>query len=157
MVTPGPKTLRLKSRRLPIYVRAIGMVLLTLMYPTTWETEYFGGIDISIWTWSPIRWPSCIWLPLWLVNSLKTSPICFLRLPYRVFSRYFGIQTRWYLQSYVVWLKLLLLFIGNLLHVSFVRFTDWRLSYILPELSNPRSLPSTVGGLPGIIINLHIA
>jgi hypothetical protein len=54
-------------------------------------------------------------------------------------------------QSHVVWLKLLLLFIESLLEVSFGRFTDWRLSYILPELSNSGSLPSKAGGLPGII------
>ena len=35
--------------------------------------------------------------------------------------------------------------------MSFGRFTDWRLSYILPELSNSGSLPSKAGGLPVII------
>jgi hypothetical protein len=130
------------------------MALFPLIHPTTWETEYLGGIDISMWTRSPTKWPSWIWLSLWLANSLKTSPMCFLRLPYRTFFRYFGIQTRWYLQSHVVWLKLLLFFIESLLEVSFGRFTDRRLSYILPQLSNSGSLPSKAGGL-SVIIRAH--
>jgi hypothetical protein len=44
-----------------------------------------------------------------------------------------------------------LFFIESLLEVSFGRFTDRRLSYILPELSNSWSLPSKAGGLSVII------
>src|SRR5271156_6500509 len=40
------------------YVRARWIALLPLMYPTTCETAYFGGMDINICTWSGIKCPS---------------------------------------------------------------------------------------------------
>ena len=48
-----------------------------------------------------------------------------------------------------MWLNLLLSLIESLLKVNFSRFTDWRLSYIFPELSNAADLPSKgpTGGL----------
>jgi hypothetical protein len=43
----------------PINVRAIWIALFPFMYPTC-DTEYLGGIDTSICTWSRMRCPSSI-------------------------------------------------------------------------------------------------
>ncbi|GHV91168.1 hypothetical protein AGMMS50268_16710 [Spirochaetia bacterium] len=45
---------------LPTNLRAIAIALFPLMYPTTWATEYFGGISISICTWSGYKCPCII-------------------------------------------------------------------------------------------------
>ncbi len=37
-------------------------------------------------------------------------PSCWRRATYNVFRRYFGINTRWYVHSHLVWLRLSLLF-----------------------------------------------
>jgi hypothetical protein len=38
-----------KFCRLPMQFRAIDIALFPLIYPTTWATEYFGGISINTW------------------------------------------------------------------------------------------------------------
>src|SRR5215213_3989616 len=76
------------------------------MNPTTWDTEYFGGIDNSIWTWSGIKCPSSTRLSLWPASLRNTSPRWVLNWPYSTFRRHFGMNTMWYLHSHVVWLKL---------------------------------------------------
>jgi hypothetical protein len=43
-------------------VRPIAIALFLLIYPTTAETAYFGGISISIWIWSEHTWPTTILL-----------------------------------------------------------------------------------------------
>ncbi len=42
--------------------------------PITLETLYFGGIASSMWTWSGIRCPSMISIPLYWQSFLKISP-----------------------------------------------------------------------------------
>ncbi len=76
------------------------------MYPITWATEYFGGIEISMCTWSGIRWPSTTWLSFCFASVLNTSPNRRRSSPYSVFFRYFGMNTTWYLQSHTLWLRL---------------------------------------------------
>ena len=129
---------------------AIHIALLPLTYPTTCATAYLGGIDISICTWSDIRCPSHTLLYFCWAKSLIISPKYFLSCPYRIFLRFFGIQTIWYLQSQTVWFKLCLLSIGSLLSVNFERFTAWRLSYIPANVKLWES-PGKAGGLPMII------
>src|SRR5215211_6679733 len=82
------------------------MALLPLMNPTTCDTECFGGIDTSIWTWSGIRCPSSIRLSFWAASLRNTSPRCFRNWPYNTFLRHFGMNTTWYLHSQAVWFKL---------------------------------------------------
>ena len=45
---------------LPKDTRAIWIALFPLRNPTTCETEYLGGIEISMCTWSALRCPSMI-------------------------------------------------------------------------------------------------
>src|SRR5215471_4149971 len=82
------------------------MALLPLIYPSTSATAYFGGIRISIWTWSCTICPSMIVLPRCPANSRNTGPKNFRILPYNAFFRPFGINTTWYLQSHFEWLRL---------------------------------------------------
>src|SRR4030095_10474131 len=51
------------------------MALFPLIYPTTCATEYFGGIEISMCTWSNIKWPCSIRLSRCPANSLNILPI----------------------------------------------------------------------------------
>ena len=90
----------------PINVRAMWIALFPFMYPTTCDTEYLGGIDTSICTWSRMRCPSSIRLSRCIANCLSTSPSCWRRAPYNAFLRYFGMYTMWYLHSHFVWLRL---------------------------------------------------
>src|SRR5215217_6884492 len=76
------------------------------MNPITWDTEYFGGIDNSIWTWSGIRCPSSTRLSFWPASLRNTSPRWTLNWPYSTLRRHFGMNTMWYFQSHIVWLKL---------------------------------------------------
>jgi hypothetical protein len=90
-----------------------------------WERAYFGGIAINMWTWSPSRWPSTILLSFSRARSLRASPRCFLRFPYNPFFLYFGIQTKWYLQSHVIWDKLLRSCIESLLFCELRAIHEW--------------------------------
>src|SRR5947199_6150159 len=82
------------------------MALLTMMNPATCETECFGGIDNSIWTWSGIRCPSSTRHSFWEASFRNTSPRRTLNSPYSTFRRHLGMNTTWYLHSHAVWLKL---------------------------------------------------
>ena len=69
------------------------IALFPLINPITCATEYFGGIENNMCTWSAIRWPS----------STSDSPLlCQIpehrsqispQLTYSDFRRYFGINT----------------------------------------------------------------
>ena len=101
----------------PRKLRAMWIALFPFMYPTTWDTEYFGGIDTSICTWSRIKCPSSIRLSRCIANCLSISPNRWRRTPYKAFLRYLGINTMWYLHSHLVWLKLSFSFTISLLSV----------------------------------------
>jgi hypothetical protein len=57
-------------------------------------------------TWSGIRWPSITWHSFCFAKVRNTSPNFRRSSPYRVFLRYFGMKTTWYLQSHTLWLRL---------------------------------------------------
>src|SRR3954453_15201473 len=108
------------------------------MNPTTCDTAYFGGIAISICTWStsndPLRFRS-----LSAASLRNTSPRCFFSCPYNVFRRHFGINTTWYLHSHLLWLRLsnssilALLFVCLAAHDSeFPRWTPVSVKLLLP-------------------------
>ena len=59
------------------YTRARGMALFPLLYPTTCDTAYFGGIAIGMGTWSGLKCPSRIRLSLCSASLRNTSPRCF--------------------------------------------------------------------------------
>jgi hypothetical protein len=56
------------------------------MYPMTCATEYFGGIEISMCTWSGIRWPSRILHSYCEAKARNISPIRWRSFPYSAFS-----------------------------------------------------------------------
>src|SRR4029450_6602430 len=82
------------------------MALLPLIDPITSATAYFGGIRMSIWTWSCTICPSTMGLPRCPASSRNTGPRKPRILPYTAFLRPFGIKTTWYLQSHFEWLRL---------------------------------------------------
>src|SRR5829696_3774783 len=109
------------------------------MNPTTCDTAYFGWIDISICTWSGIRWPSKISLSFCCASLRNISPRCFFNCPYNVCLRHFGINTTWYLHSHLLWLRLSnssildLLFVCLAAHDSeFPRWTPVFVKLLLP-------------------------
>ena len=95
-----------KFRFRPPYRRAIQMALFPFRKPITWDTAYFGGMLISMFTWSSCRLPERISLSFGRVNSAKTRPNSFRIWPYRTFRRYLGMKTTWYLHSHQVCDKL---------------------------------------------------
>ncbi len=63
------------------------------MYPRTENTEYFGGMDMSIWTCPASKWPSDILLSRYLANLCGTAPK-FTRISLNIFFfLYLGIHT----------------------------------------------------------------
>src|SRR5215470_11926011 len=74
---------------------AIQIELFPFRYPITSATEYFGGIEISMCTWSDIRCPSSIWHSLRRASSRNTLPNCRRTYPNSSFLRYFGVNTTW--------------------------------------------------------------
>src|SRR6516162_9757277 len=82
------------------------MALLPLIYPITSATAYFGGIRMSMWTWSCTICPSTMVLPRCPASSRNTGPRKPRILPYSAFFRPFGIKTTLYLQSHFEWLRL---------------------------------------------------
>ena len=78
------------------------IALLPLMYPTTCDTAYFGGIAIIMCTWSGIKCPSSIRLSFCAASFLNTSPRWRRNSPYSAFPRHLGMNTTWYLQSHRV-------------------------------------------------------
>jgi hypothetical protein len=132
----------------PINLRAMWMALFPFTYPTTCDTEYLGGIDTSIGTWSRIKCPSSIRLSRCIANCFSTSPNWWRRAPYNAFLRYFGMNTMWYWHSHLVWLRLSTSFTKVSFPCDFKRFTDRRLSFFTPELSNCWSPPAKLGVYP---------
>ena len=89
----------------PMKVRARWMAAFPLMKPTTWATEYCGGIDSSMGTCSPITCPSSIRPAFCAANARKTSPRCRRNSWESAFRRDVGRHTTCYVQSHVVWLR----------------------------------------------------
>src|ERR1700745_2421161 len=118
------------------------MALLPLMNPTTWETAYFGGIEIILWAWSGMRCPSSILLSFCVASLRNTSPRCFLNSPYRVFLRHLGMNTTWYLHSHLVWLRLVLVHRRTLLSCAWWltsrEFRRWTTALNVKLLLPPR-------------------
>jgi hypothetical protein len=79
----------------------IRIALFPLIYPTVFETLYFGGILKHKWIWSGIACPSSNSIPFWRHRSRMIGPIFFLNCPYIVSCRYFDTNTMWYLQSHL--------------------------------------------------------
>ncbi len=123
------------------------MALLPLIKPTTFETAYFGGILMHIWTWSGIRCPSSILQPFCLANSWNNYPRRFRNLPNITFFLLFGINTMWYLQFHFVWLKLWYSLIGD----SPYSWSSFRESSRPTYRSNLCESPGIAGGLPYLI------
>src|SRR3974377_209184 len=90
-----------KLRNLRCTFCAIQIELFPFRYPITSDTEYFGGVDISMCTWSAIKCPSSIWHSLRWASSRNTLPKCRRICPNSNFLRYFGVNTTWYLHSHV--------------------------------------------------------
>jgi hypothetical protein len=67
--------------------------------PMTCATEYLGGIEIIICTWSAIRCLSSIWHSFCPGNSRITRPNSRGICPYNTFFRHFGMNTMRYLHS----------------------------------------------------------
>jgi hypothetical protein len=122
------------------------MALFPLIYPTTCATEYFGGIEINMCTWSNIKWPCSIRLSRCPANSLNTLPIRWRKAPYNAFFRYFGINTMWYLHSHRVCFRLSRSFNKVSFPCDFERFTDQRLSFFHPANVKLLQSPSVAGG-----------
>jgi hypothetical protein len=80
---------------------AIQIELFPFRYPITSATEYFGGIEINICTWSGSRCPSSILHSLRRASSWNTVPNCRRICPNNAFLRYFGVNATWYLHSHV--------------------------------------------------------
>ena len=59
------------------------------------DIAYFGGIAISMCTWSLIRCPSSIRLSFCCARCRNTSPRCFRSYTYNVLRRHFGMNTTW--------------------------------------------------------------
>src|SRR3990170_7248064 len=89
------------------------MALLPLMYPTTCDTAYLGGIEINMCTWSGIKCPSSILHSFCSANLRNTSPKWHRNSPYNVFLRHLGMNITWYLHSHFVWLRLSISSIAN--------------------------------------------
>src|SRR5215468_2699001 len=104
-VPPGPELVAQKVPQLSFHVLRNPDRALPFRYPITSATEYFGGIDINMCTWSGIRCPSSILHSLRRASSWNTVPKCRLICPNSNFLRYFGVNTTWYLHSHVAWFK----------------------------------------------------
>src|SRR5262244_2962731 len=68
------------------------MALLPLIDPITSATAYFGGIRMSMWTWSCTICPSMMVLPRCPASSRSTGPRKPRIWPYSAFFRPFGIR-----------------------------------------------------------------
>lgn len=91
------------------------MLLFPFKNPIIPDTLYFGGISISICTWSGHTSASIIVIPFHLHNSLNIFPISNLLLSKNTFLLYFGANTTWYLQFQLVCDKIFTSFILNVL------------------------------------------
>src|SRR6185295_1693813 len=136
-----------KLRFLSPYTRARWIALLPLMNPTTCDTAYFGGIEISMCTWSGIKCPSSIFDSFCAASLRNTSPRCRRSSRYSVFVRHFGMKTTWYLQSHVVWLQAWYSSIGGGPSVC-VAAHGWKSADGLSDSSNCYCLPGRAGGSP---------
>lgn len=72
----------------------------------TLATLYFGGIASSTCTWSGIRCPSIISIPLYSHSFLRISPMSLLIWLQIALRLYFGVNTMWYLHIHFVWERL---------------------------------------------------
>src|SRR5215471_9054675 len=82
-----------KLRNLRSTFCAIQIELFPFRYPITSDTEYFGGIDISMCTCSGIKWPSLIWDFLRRASSRNYLPKCRRICPNSNFLGDLGVNT----------------------------------------------------------------
>lgn len=78
--------------------------LFPFRYCTAFDTDRFGGIDISICTWSRFTEPAYICISLLLEISRSSSRHRKPTSPPSTACRYFVDHTKWYLQSHTEWL-----------------------------------------------------
>ena len=137
---------------LPWKVRVIWTALLLLIKPIIWATEYLGGIESKVWTWSGSKWPSMTVHSFCLAKSRNIPPKYFRKSPKIDFLRYFGIQMTWYLQSHLVWLRLCSSCMGSLLFLNFERF--WRVKLLIsPGTVKLWESTGKAGSLPDYYLN----
>ena len=92
--------------------------LFPFRYPTTVETEYFGGIHNTKCTWSIWTFPSMISNSLHLHSSRIISRADRPISPFNIWNLYFGHHTKWYLHSHTACANFLKLLIEYLLWIS---------------------------------------
>jgi hypothetical protein len=91
------------------------MALLPFKNPTISDTDYFGGIDNTRWTWSFCTLPSNPSIFFHSHSCLIISRADLPTSPVKILNLYFGHHTKWYLQSYTACANLLNLPIEYLL------------------------------------------
>ena len=102
----APKCCPTKFRLPQASPRAMWIALLPLMNPLTDATEYFGGTDKRMCTWSGIKCPSSTVHSFCSASDLNTVPGSLRNGANNALRRYFGMNTTWYLHSQVVCLRL---------------------------------------------------
>src|SRR5689334_12996380 len=130
--------------------------LLPLMWPTTCDTAYFGGIEIIMCTRSGIRWPSSIRLSFCVAKRRRTSPRYGRSWPNKALRRPFGTNTTWYLHSHREWHRLSNSSIVARPSVCLAAHGSERHDGP-PNMSNFCCLPGIAGGLPLFIHAEHQA
>ena len=114
---------------------------------------FFGGILRHIRTLSAIKWPSTISQPFCLAYSWNIVPKCLRNCPNICLRCLLGINTTWYLQFHLVWLKLWY----SLILDSPNYWSSLRESYWPTYRSNRSNLRESPGiELPSLIIWLKI-
>ena len=78
------------------------IALLPFMKPMASEIEYLGGTDNTRWMWSIWILPSKISIFLHSHSCRMISRSDFPNSPLRIWKRYFGHHTTWYLHEYTV-------------------------------------------------------
>jgi hypothetical protein len=97
---PRAQKCRPVMRRLFKIYRWIRTALLPFKNPIANAMLNLGGTLRHMWIWSESKCPSSNSTPFCRHNSRMISPTCFLNPPYRIFFRYLGTITTWYLHSH---------------------------------------------------------
>ncbi len=127
------------------YLSNILMALLPFKNPTISDTEYFGGIDNTKWTWSFCTLPSNTSIFFHSHSCLIISRADLPASPVKILNLYFGHHTKWYLQSYIACANLLNLPIEYLLFASRAACLYIKEVFFLYKL-NPLPYPHSIAG-----------
>jgi len=121
--------------------------------PTTSDTECFGGIAITKWTWSAWTFPSIISTFFHSHNCRMISRTDIPTSPCKIRNRYFGHHTTWYLHSHTAWANLLKSRITYLLSMSRVTRPHLKGVFFFYEINSrtyPLSYSWTLGVAEGL-------